>query len=225
MEPIARTGLARIVLTGPESVGKTTLAARLAAHFGVAWVPEFARGYAEAKGAPLHVGDVAPIAKGQVALEDAHIARADRLLVHDTDLVSTVVYGHHYFGHCPADVEAAARARRASRYLLLDTDVPWVPDGVRDRGDRREELFALFSDTLARLEADVVVVRGDWEARFAAAVAATVEVVHAARPGERHRTGTTTLGAPPATGQSSGAAPSSGTNSTDAASRSAGARS
>lgn len=225
MEPIARPDLARIVLTGPESVGKTTLAARLAAHFGVAWVPEFVRGYAVAKGAPLHVGDVAPIAQGQVALEDAHIAHADRLLVHDTDLVSTVVYGHHYFGHCPADVEAAALARRATRYLLLDIDVPWVPDGVRDRGDRREELFALFADTLARLEADVVVVRGDWEARFAAAVAATAEVVHAGRPDERHRQGTMTLGAPPAIGQSRDAALSADASSTDAASRSAGARS
>lgn len=38
----------RVVLVGAESTGKTTLAARLAAHLGVAWVPEYGREYCEA---------------------------------------------------------------------------------------------------------------------------------------------------------------------------------
>ena len=170
METLARPPLRRIVLTGPESVGKTTLAARLADHFGVELVPEFVRDYAAAKGAPLDFRDHGPIAKGQMALEDAHRdraeARGDRLLVQDTDLVSTVVYCHHYFGRCPAFIEEAAVARRPDLYLLLDIDVPWIADGVRDRGDRREELHALFASTLARFEAPVIRVGGTWDARF-----------------------------------------------------------
>ena len=169
------TTLTRIVLTGSESVGKTTLGVQLAAHYGVACVPEFVRDYAAAKGAPLDFRDHGPIAKGQIALEDAQIsaaiARGDTLLLQDTDLVSTVVYCHHYFGRCPDVIEQAAIARRATHYLLLDIDVPWIADGVRDREDRRHEVQALFRATLARFHATVTVVQGTWEQRLATATA------------------------------------------------------
>ena len=176
METLARPAFRRIVLTGPESVGKTTLAARIAAHYGVEHVPEFVREYAAAKGAPLDFRDHGPIAKGHMAMEDEHRARAesrgDSIMVQDTDLVSTVVYCHHYFGRCPAFIEEAAVERRAHLYLLLDIDVPWVADGVRDRGEQREEMHALFAATLARFEAPVARIGGSWDARFERALQA-----------------------------------------------------
>jgi NadR type nicotinamide-nucleotide adenylyltransferase len=163
--------LLRIVLTGSESSGKTTLAALLAEHYGVLMVPEFVREYAAGKDTPLDFSDHGPIARGQMALEDAvrqrAVARGDALLIGDTDLVSTVVYCHHYFGRCPLFIEEAAIARRADHYLLMDIDVPWVADGVRDREHLRPELHALFRSTLERLELAFTEVRGDWDSRFA----------------------------------------------------------
>ena len=160
----------RVVLTGSESVGKTTLATQLAAHYRAPLVHEFVRGYAATKGAPLDFSDHGPIAWGQVALEDAAIAAAQTaghgLVVHDTDLVSTVAYCHHYFGTCPAFLEELALARRADLYLLLDIDVPWVADGVRDRGHRRAEVHGLFRDTLSRLGARVSLIQGAWNERI-----------------------------------------------------------
>jgi NadR type nicotinamide-nucleotide adenylyltransferase len=174
--------LTRVVLTGSESVGKTTLAATLGAHFGALVVPEFVREYAAQKGAPLDFRDHGPIAHGQMALEDDFIARAtargDRLLLHDTDLVSTVVYCHHYFGRCPAFIEDAARQRLAALYILPDIDVPWVADGVRDRGDRRAEVQNLFIDTLGRFEASVASIRGDWISRTNDAVRLIESLLH-----------------------------------------------
>ena len=167
--------LTRIVLTGSESVGKTTLGLQLAARYGITCVPEFVRDYAAAKGAPLDDRDHGAIATGQMAREDTHIAaaiaRGDTLLLQDTDLISTVVYCHHYFGRCPAFIEQAAMARRAAHYLLLEIDVPWIPDGIRDREARRVEVQTLFRDTLARFDAPVTVVQGTWETRFATAAA------------------------------------------------------
>jgi NadR type nicotinamide-nucleotide adenylyltransferase len=166
--------LRRIVLTGSESVGKTTLAGQLASHYGVRFVPEFVRQYAEEKGTPLEFSDHGAIARGQMALEDETIRRAvtggDRLLLHDTDLVSTVAYCHHYFGRCPTFLEEAAQARRADLYLLLDIDVPWVADGMRDRGDRRDAVHALFVEALGRLGAPVSLIQGSWESRLATAI-------------------------------------------------------
>jgi nicotinamide riboside kinase len=53
---------------------------------------------------------------------------------------------------------------------LLDIDVPWVADGVRNRPTQRDEVHQLFVDTLARLDMPVQLVNGTWDARFAAAV-------------------------------------------------------
>jgi nicotinamide riboside kinase len=66
-------------------------------------------------------------------------------------------------------VERAERKRRAELYLLCEVDVPWIPDGIRDRPENREEMFALFERALASRRANVVYVRGDWEKRWTAA--------------------------------------------------------
>ncbi|MBI1810179.1 MAG: ATP-binding protein, partial [Gemmatimonadetes bacterium] len=126
----------RLVVTGPESTGKTTLAGALAAQFGAPCLPEAARGYAEARraeGRALTADDAEPIARAAIAAEDAALAAAPPLLVLDTDLVSTVVYTRHYYGGAPAWMEDEARGRRGHLYLLCDVDLPWTPDGVRDR--------------------------------------------------------------------------------------------
>src|SRR5262245_44839117 len=123
-----------VTLIGSESTGKTTLAALLGRHFACPWVAEAARAYVEGRKAPLTAADVEPIARAQMAAEDAGRAAAERLLVLDTDLVSTAVYARHYYGSCPAWIEREARARLADLYLLHHPDVPWVADGpYRDR--------------------------------------------------------------------------------------------
>lgn len=160
----------RVVVTGSECTGKSTLARALAACFGAACAPEAARDYAARAGRALTAADVEPIARAQIAGEDAAAARAaDGLLVLDTDLVSTFVYALHYYGACPPWIVAAMLQRRADLYLLLHPDVPWIADGVRDRASRRDELHALFARALASIGARVVDIRGDWDARRAAA--------------------------------------------------------
>ncbi|MDL1950906.1 ATP-binding protein, partial [Acidobacteria bacterium ACD] len=145
LAPLARGGAPRVragarprrvVLTGSECTGKTFLARTLAGRLGVPFVPEFVRLYAEEKGAPLDASDVEPVARGQMAAEDAVAAGPAGLVVLDTDLLSTVVYARHYYGACPRWVEEAAFSRLGDLYLLCHPDVPWLPDGVRDRGER-----------------------------------------------------------------------------------------
>ena len=165
--------LLRVVLTGSESTGKTTLAADLAAHYGTVWSPEFARAYVDRKHGPLDRSDVEPIARGQIAGEDEADRRASRLLILDTDLLSTVVYGRHYYGRCPEWVEKAAQRRLGDLYLLHHPDVPWVADGAkRDLPQAREQVHALFEEALEAFRARWVDVRGPWPERRVAAVTA-----------------------------------------------------
>lgn len=166
-----------VVLTGPECTGKTTLAATLAARFGAPWVPEAARRYAESVDGALSAATVEPIAQLAIALEETARASDPPLLIRDTDLVSTIVYARHYYESCPAWIEREARARRADLYLLGAPDLPWVPDGVRDRPTQREELFDAFARTLAELGARVTVLRGSGELRTQAAESAVRDLL------------------------------------------------
>ena len=171
----------RVVLTGSESTGKSTLGEQLAAHYGVDLVPEFVRGFAERKSGAIEFSDHGPIARGQMALEDEHIARGGHLIVQDTDLLSTVVYCRHYFGACPAWIESAALDRRPDVYLLCEIDVEWVADGVRDRGHMREEMQELFRDAVARSGAPYVVITGGRDERFVRATE-SIDALLLARP-------------------------------------------
>lgn len=161
-----------VVLIGPESSGKTTLAAALAAHFATSWVPEAARRFVETDPTPLSAATVDPIARLSMALDDAARASAPALLVHDTDLVSTVVYARHYYGSCPAWIMEEARRRRADLYLLCLPDLPWEADGIRDRPGARHELFAAFREALEALDAAYTIIGGTGVARETAAIAA-----------------------------------------------------
>ena len=150
----------RVVVTGSECTGKTTLSQSLSEQLGALWVPEYARTYAESVARPLTKDDVAVIARGQIALEAAGAATAPPIVVQDTDLVSTVVYSRHYYGGCPDWIVAAARHRLAPLYFLSDIDIPWVHDNVRDRPGERHLMDALFRGTLAEFGANTVRLSG-----------------------------------------------------------------
>jgi len=167
----------RVVLTGSESTGKTTLAIRLAAHYGVEYVPEFVREFAARKQGPIDFADHGPIARGQIALEDEYRSRATTLLVQDTNLLSTVVYCGHYFGKSPQWIVDAARDRAPDLYLLCEIDLPWIADGIRDRGDRREEMQQLFRDAVTTSGASFAVIEGQGEARLDAAIRAVDQLL------------------------------------------------
>ena len=175
----------RIVLTGSESTGKSTLAAQLAEHFHAALVPEFLRRYADEHQSRLGPEDVEAIAKGQMELEDriAEDSRSQRsartadLMILDTDLLSAVVYNRHYYGECPAWIEKEAARRAADLYLLLDIDVPWIPDPLRDRGSQRAEMQRLFRDAIEEGGLPWVLISGPWEQRRQRAIAAIEQLL------------------------------------------------
>jgi len=167
----------RVVVTGSECTGKTTLARFLAERFSTPYVPEAARAYAEARGGALSAADVEPIA---IATRDAlHHAAASGapMLVADTDLVSTVVYARAYYGDCPAWIVDEARAQLADLYLLCAPDIPWSHDGVRDRpsASDRAAMHDAFVAALRAFGAHVAQVQGSGDARTFGAMRAVLD--------------------------------------------------
>lgn len=164
----------RISLTGPESAGKSSLAAQLAAHYGTTWVPEYARAYLEAHGPTYALPDLAAIARGQLAAEDAVATQATGLLFCDTDLLVVKIWAENAFGTCPAWVLAELAKPRYALTLLLAPDLPWAPDPLREHPDpaQRWHFYELYRAELVGRGWPFVEISGPPEQRLAQARAA-----------------------------------------------------
>ncbi len=187
----------RIAVYGPESTGKSTLAAALAQHFGAPLVSEYAREFWDAHGA-IALGDIESIAREQWRREDAAAATAPEqfcvlrkepravsapLLVCDTEALTTVLWSDLLYGTTPEAVrrEAEKRCRAYALYLLLDTDVPFAADPQRVFPDQegREKCRRIWHGALERRGLPYVWIRGDWAERQRAAIAAVEQILRA----------------------------------------------
>ena len=91
----------RVVLYGPESTGKTTLAQALANHFQTEWVQEFARDYLQKKWeeqlAVCTLEDLPVIVAGQLEWENQKVIKANQILICDTNVLVTRVWSETHF--------------------------------------------------------------------------------------------------------------------------------
>ena len=117
------------------------------------------------------IDDIVRIVRGQVATEDALARQANRVLICDTDVLTSTVWSDILFGDTLAWIRQLADARNYDLYLLCDVDVPWVDDNQRFFGQEkvRREMFERFRASLDQRGRKYQIIRGDWPARFAAA--------------------------------------------------------
>ena len=160
----------RICLFGPESTGKSTLAQKLAEHFETIYVPEFAKALIESGGGQITPEDIPVIAAGQAVAEDKAAQEANKVLICDTDLLTTKIWSEWLFAGCPRWIKAEAAARKYDLYLLMDIDVPWVDDIHRFAPEKRRQFMEICEKELLRAGARYIKISGDWDSRFSKAV-------------------------------------------------------
>lgn len=165
----------KICLHGPESTGKTTLAAQLARHFDTLYVPEYGRTYCEQYGLTLRMDDLVTIGRTHHALTQALLRQSQSRLILDTDPLMTAVWADMLFQR--RDPWFDAFAATADFYLLLDIDMPWVDDGTRFFGEphQRQRFFDLSRAELERRALPYRVISGAPDERLARSIAAIAE--------------------------------------------------
>lgn len=158
----------KLCIVGPESTGKSTLALRLAAHFKTVCTQEAAKDMIAAKNGQVDYEDMTRFAHAQVAVEEELMTKANRILVCDTDPLTTQLWSEVIFGQCPPDVAALAAARSASydHTIVTDIDVPWVDDVHRIDPHGREDFMKRCVAALNAHHRPFTIVSGDWEQRF-----------------------------------------------------------
>ena len=137
----------KIVITGPESSGKTTLAASLAEHYQVPWVPEYARDYLNQLDQPYQEKDLLTIAQGQISRED-QVAQTTDLLICDTSLLVIKIWSEYRYGHCHPWILEQLAQRPVDLYLLCSPDIPWEYDPQRENAQDREVLSKQYQQAL-----------------------------------------------------------------------------
>ncbi|TWI52785.1 nicotinamide riboside kinase [Pseudomonas duriflava] len=154
-----------IVLTGPESTGKTWLAQTLGRRLGGLVVSEYVREYVAAIGRDTTYSDVEPIARCQLEREDHARALLPELLVLDTHLLSNRIWSQILFQHSPDWLEEALLSRQYDLHLLLDPrEVPWAADGQRCQPGLRDRLnfYQACQEWLERHDQPFVSIGGSW---------------------------------------------------------------
>jgi HTH-type transcriptional repressor of NAD biosynthesis genes len=155
----------KICIYGAESTGKSTLTRRLAGHYNTTFVPEVAREMLITN--EFTIDDIIAIGRAHHERIHQQAQHANRLLFCDTDVITTQIYSHHYLGQVPDVLFDIERKTTYALYFLLDIDVPWVADGLRDLGDRRDEMMQIFKNALIERNIPFVSVRGDFAEREA----------------------------------------------------------
>jgi len=151
----------RIVITGPESTGKTILSNELVANTGGLLVPEYARSFIEKLDRPYTYQDVESIAREQIRLRNEYSTQTTKWVFFDTDLIITKVWFEEVYSIVPDWIEKEIQKNIMDLYLLCSTEPHWVEDPVRENGgERRLYLFRRYEQELRKYDFPYYVVNG-----------------------------------------------------------------
>lgn len=154
----------RIAVVGPESCGKSTLAAQLAAAMRAqglraAHVAEYARAYYADRPYQVAMSDIEAIACGQLQAE-ADAASQHDWLVCDTTVLTCKIWAEVAFGQASPALLQYYRPQDYVLTLLTATDIPWQPDPLRSHPEQRDWLLSLYQAELAATGITAILLQG-----------------------------------------------------------------
>jgi nicotinamide riboside kinase len=148
--------LLKIIVTGPESSGKTTLCNALSKHFNLPFSKEYAREYLNTLKRDYNPDDLLKIAKGQLQTENG-------LQLVDTDLITLKIWSEYKYGSCDDWITSQIEKQKQEKrfYLLCKPDILWINDPQRENPNDREELFEIYKQELDDLGHKYFIVEGE----------------------------------------------------------------
>lgn len=162
--------LLQIAITGPESTGKSTLAAQLAESYQTLWSPEYARSHLSLMTTPYTQNDVLLIAKRQLQLQTETAQYCKQLFFADTEMLVIKIWYEHFYGKCPQWLQTALDNQPFCHYLLTNIDLPWIADEQREHPHLRAYFFNLFEQELIKSQKPYTIISGNAEQRLNMAI-------------------------------------------------------
>jgi nicotinamide riboside kinase len=154
----------KIIFTGPECSGKTTLSTSVSKETNTNLVKEYARDYLSKINRPYEFSDLLQIAKGQRKLTQQASVYKQKFLVCDTDLEVIKIWSLVKYGKC--DSWILNNQDKEAYYFLCHPEVPWKDDPFRENRNNRLDLFELYKQELFENKRKFKILKGNQKERF-----------------------------------------------------------
>lgn len=156
----------RIVITGPESSGKTTLCQDLSLHYKGRMIPEYARSYLNSKEPQFQYTKEDII---HMALMQNKLSMSDnfkKIQFEDTDLINHLVWSELKFNILPEDIVNLLHNSKPDLYLLCFPDLPWTFDNLRESKNNLVQIFKKHLSIINKLKCNYAIINGIGRQRF-----------------------------------------------------------
>ncbi len=170
--------LQKIVITGPESSGKSWLTAKLGEHFNAPYALEYARIFLEENGADYDFDTLEKIICGHLDYQRKYVEKSSDLIFLDTDLINFKVWEEVVFAKTHDFLEDAITNEADHLYLLTYPDLPWEADPLRENRENRIEIFERHQQEIERLGREYRVVKGIGQDRLQNAIICTTQLLN-----------------------------------------------
>ncbi len=154
----------KIVFTGPESSGKTTISKAVSKKFNLPIVEEYARRYLNQLKRKYKYTDLVEIAKGQLKLEQKAFKPNTKILICDTNLQVIKIWSQIKYNQCDSFI--LNNQDFNCFYVLCSPDFQWVSDPLRENKHNRDELFEEYHAELKKNKCKFIVIKGAHEKRM-----------------------------------------------------------
>lgn len=160
----------KICITGPEATGKSTLSQTLAKVYDCPWVPEYARQYLSSLERSYTIEDLDEIVLGQCRSEEKFL-KADSdvpYLFCDTGPEVLWVWSEYKYGSVSPLITSCTNAVNYDLTMLLDIDLPWEDDPLRETPalEERRALLEIYKDLLEYLGRPYHLIKGIGDERI-----------------------------------------------------------
>ena len=156
----------KIIITGPESSGKTTLFEQMTSSYKIHGVNEYAREYIGNLNREYNYLDILQIAKKQFENEQILSSNNPQFLIADTDLLTLEIWCEFKYKKCHSFILDTLRNHLPNFYILCYPDIPWEFDPQRENPKDRIDLFNIYESKIKALGVDYHIVKGDEQTRF-----------------------------------------------------------
>jgi len=159
----------KIVVTGPESTGKTNLCTRLSVRCKGTMIPEFSRPYLQKIGRQYQLEDIENIGLRQTELNAANM-QEQQIIICDTDALTSFIWAKEKFNVRSSKLEIAFKEYLPDLYLLCYPDLKWEYDPLRENPVDLERLFSCYLKEIVDIRAPYAIVSGQGESRYNQAI-------------------------------------------------------
>ena len=155
-----------ILITGPESSGKSTISVQISKFLGAVVVKEYAREYLTDLSRPYSGRDFTKIVNQQQKIEKDALDSDSKYVVLDTGPVDLSIWNKVKYNKNNPNINSWLKESQYDFIFLCNPDFPWQPDPLREHPNNRKELFDLYKNELKKQNLSFDILEGNEKNRI-----------------------------------------------------------